>query len=324
MIIILSKEFDDNTDQVIDWLQSKEAQFLRVKSSDLLSNLTNFVLGLGKSSIQIGNITISENEEDVVWFRNFDLKEGFKLSNRKDLSNWDKIENYLTDEFSVALQGLLFSWRNKKWLCNYEASSFTKLNALQVAAGVGLSVPDTIITNKKSILSQFLKKHPSGVITKPIYEAQFIPIDKEFFSLHTIMVNTTDLDGIPETFHLSKLQQKIDKKYEIRVFYLDGNCYPMAIMSQADQKTATDYRNYNTDKPNRNVPFSLPEEITNKIISFMEAMGLNTGSIDFIKSTDNQYIFLEVNPHGQFGMISAPCNYYLEEKVADYLINQQS
>jgi hypothetical protein len=32
--------------------------------------------------------------------------------------------------------------------------------------------------------------------------------------------------------------------------------------------------------------------------------------------------FLEVNPAGQFGMVSTPCNYYLEEKIAEVLLRR--
>lgn len=54
----------------------------------------------------------------------------------------------------------------------------------------------------------------------------------------------------------------------------------------------------------------------------MKLMDLNTGSIDMIKNKNNEYIFLEVNPVGQFSMVSYPCNYYIEEKIASYLINK--
>ena len=33
-----------------------------------------------------------------------------------------------------------------------------------------------------------------------------------------------------------------------------------------------------------------------------------------------QYVFLEVNPEVQVGMVSYPCNYYLEKKLAEELI----
>ena len=55
----------------------------------------------------------------------------------------------------------------------------------------------------------------------------------------------------------------------------------------------------------------------------MKKVGLNTGSIDLIQSTDGQIYFLEINPAGQIGMTSKPCNYYLEKKIALYLREKQ-
>ena len=48
-------------------------------------------------------------------------------------------------------------------------------------------------------------------------------------------------------------------------------------------------------------------------------MGLKSGSIDMIYSTDNIYYFLEVNPVGQFYQVSFPANYYLEKEIAKTL-----
>ena len=51
---------------------------------------------------------------------------------------------------------------------------------------------------------------------------------------------------------------------------------------------------------------------------------MNTGSFDFILTSEGEYVFLEVNPIGQFGMVSYPCNYYLEEKIVDLLIQKDN
>ena len=51
---------------------------------------------------------------------------------------------------------------------------------------------------------------------------------------------------------------------------------------------------------------------------------LKNGSIDIIRGVDNNYYFLEVNPVGQFGMVSNPCNYNIEEKFALKLIELQN
>jgi glutathione synthase/RimK-type ligase-like ATP-grasp enzyme len=53
-----------------------------------------------------------------------------------------------------------------------------------------------------------------------------------------------------------------------------------------------------------------------KIINFMNLMDLNTGSLDIILSPDNEYVFLEVNPSGQYGMVEYNCFYPLNKIIA--------
>ena len=48
----------------------------------------------------------------------------------------------------------------------------------------------------------------------------------------------------------------------------------------------------------------------------MNRIDLDCGSIDLIYSVDETYYFLEVNPIGQFGMVSYPCNYNIEALIA--------
>ena len=93
----------------------------------------------------------------------------------------------------------------------------------------------------------------------------------------------------------------------------------MAIFSQNDEQTQLDYRNYNRVKPNRNIPYILPKDIETKLQKLMDKLDLNTGSIDMMVTTEGEYVFLEVNPTGQFGWVSENCNYYLEEKIAHCL-----
>ena len=94
----------------------------------------------------------------------------------------------------------------------------------------------------------------------------------------------------------------------------------MVIFSQNTEGTKTDFRNYNLSKPNRKMRYALPKEIENKIGKLMDSLNLNCGSIDIIYTTKKEYVFLEVNPVGQFGMVSTPCNYALEKQIAKTLI----
>ncbi|ULT23576.1 hypothetical protein KUH03_31060 [Sphingobacterium sp. E70] len=92
--------------------------------------------------------------------------------------------------------------------------------------------------------------------------------------------------------------------------------YSMVIFSQLDDATKIDFRaeNYN-DLSIKKTPFLLPDALNKKIKILMKELGLCTGSIDMIVSDKDEYIFLEVNPIGQFGMTSIPCNYHIEKKL---------
>jgi D-alanine-D-alanine ligase-like ATP-grasp enzyme len=96
----------------------------------------------------------------------------------------------------------------------------------------------------------------------------------------------------------------------------------MAVCSQNHEQTKTDFRKYlSADKGiNRYISFQLPDYIEIKLTKLMVGLGLETGSIDLILTNNGQFIFLEVNPVGQFGMTSAPCNYHIEKDIAQQLI----
>jgi ATP-GRASP peptide maturase of grasp-with-spasm system len=183
-----------------------------------------------------------------------------------------------------------------------------------------MEVPDYLITTSKNALRSFLEKH-EGVITKVIHMPLFFINEGIMAPTYTITVGPEDLEYLPEHFSESLFQSMVPKRYEIRTFYLDGDTYSMAIFSQNDDQTKVDFRRYNRDKPNRNVPYKLPAAVKAQLAGIMDHLQLRSGSFDIIMTPEGQYVFLEVNPVGQFGMTSIPCNYYLEEKIAKYLID---
>ena len=96
------------------------------------------------------------------------------------------------------------------------------------------------------------------------------------------------------------------------------------MFTQNNEKTVTDFRNYDSEKPTRMIPYQLDEELEEKLKQLMTASGLNTGSIDIMKGTDGNYYFLEINPVGQFGFVSEPCNYNFPKIIAQALIKKKN
>ena len=204
----------------------------------------------------------------------------------------------------------MHSLESKKHINKQRKSHVNKLLVLEEARKIGLEVPSFHLAENMDdvIIGETITKSITGnvIIESLLTESDGI--------MYTSVINERD----NESFFISFFQEKIEKDFEIRSFYLEGRIWSMAIFSQNDAQTKTDFRKYNTEKPNRNIRYKLPDHLEEKIIRLMEALDLNCGSLDFIKS-GNTYYFLEVNPVGQFGNLSFDCNYYLEKEIAEYL-----
>jgi glutathione synthase/RimK-type ligase-like ATP-grasp enzyme len=77
-------------------------------------------------------------------------------------------------------------------------------------------------------------------------------------------------------------------------------------------------------QPNRCVPYSLPKSVEKSIIEFMTKIQIECGSLDIIYSSQEKYVFLEVNPIGKFQWLSKNCNYDIEKQIAIHLLKNCS
>jgi ATP-GRASP peptide maturase of grasp-with-spasm system len=316
MICIFSRNNDYSTSEVIRWLNFYKEEVVRINREDVLS-LSSFSI----SDVEETNIVLTWKEKKIAipdiyafWYRR-------GLPNFKELScpTISKTKTIFKEVNTVS--NALHNTLNKKpSIGNSLIASVNKLDTLQMASKAGLSIPATMITSQKEEMLQFLKKY-NHIITKPIYEAPFVLKTNEVPShaFYTSEVDVAFIEQLPQTFFMSLFQERLKKKYELRVFYLHGDCYAMAIFSQKDKQTATDFRQYNKKKPNRTTPYKLSEKMIEKIQVFMNMAQQDCGSLDLVVTTGRKIVFLEVNPVGQFGMISKPCNYGLEKKIAQYL-----
>ncbi len=193
---------------------------------------------------------------------------------------------------------------------------------LQRAARAGIATPATLVTTEREALRRFCLERGT-VITKPIGEVDAFVEGEVSHFLFTTALGLPEIDALPERFAPSLFQEMVDKVYELRVFYLAGELHAMAIFSQNDAQTRVDFRQYNRQRPNRNVPYRLAPELAGRLRDLMDGLGLETGSIDLLVARDGREVFLEVNPVGQFGMVSHPCNYGLERKVAELLLRKE-
>jgi ATP-GRASP peptide maturase of grasp-with-spasm system len=324
MILILSTDIDSSTNQVIDWLHYYGVRYFRLNDNDILDH--KIIIRFDKDNDFSFQIETSEKKifrsEDftVIWFRKFGFLRSIPhIGEIKSKYGHDLIEK-IREEYLASLRLICYCLRNKKWLMDWKHSMPNKLTVLSMALKAGLKIPRTHVVNSKTGLLDLIRE--DGCITKSQRDCNNFKSRIGMFTMYTAPIPETIEGHLPNIFLPSLVQHNEQKKYELRVFYLDGRFYSMAIFSQNDPLTRADFRRYNYLLPNRGVPYRLPAEIEAKLTMLMRDLDLNTGSIDMIRNEENDYVFLEVNPCGQYEMVSNPCNYFLSRKIAEYLIDK--
>ena len=156
--------------------------------------------------------------------------------------------------------------KKEKWLNYFETATLSKMTQLSTARKFKINIPPTIITTRKSDLINFKKIHKK-IIIKPIETYGSIFIDNDSLTPLTALIDDEFIDGLEDTFFPILSQKYIDKKYEIRTFYLDNSFYSMAIFTQKNEASKIDSRN-NIQEKLRSVPYKLSKNIEKKLRKF--------------------------------------------------------
>lgn len=312
-IQIISENQDKTTNEVITWLISDDEKFQRLN----VNETTETSIKLSSESLKIKKPSFSKSK--VVWIRRGKLQLVPQSMRNSGYSG------YILKETFPVLDFLEHQWKKDKVLLGsyIEEGLNNKILNLSVAKNVGMNIPETLVTNKKADLLEFYSKN-APVISKCILNEPRLNSNTHYYvTPGTFIIKEKEIELLGDSFAPLLFQKYTDKKYEVRVFVTGNSFFAMAIFSQNDEKTKIDFRNYNDEKPNRNVPFELPEEIKNKVKSFLKQKQMNQGSIDFIVTPENKFVFLEINPQGQLDWVSKNCNYYIEKHIAEQLTNQE-
>jgi glutathione synthase/RimK-type ligase-like ATP-grasp enzyme len=114
-------------------------------------------------------------------------------------------------------------------------------------------------------------------------------------------------------------QPYIEKQLELRIVVVGRRLFTCAIHSQQSDRARDDWRRYDLDNTPHE-PYDLPPEIADRLLQLMERLGLVFGSIDLILTPEGEYVFLEINPNGQFDWIARLAGLPIYEHLAAMLL----
>lgn len=205
---------------------------------------------------------------------------------------------------------------NTRWVNTYESSITGSIKSyqLQIANKVGLKIPDTLMSNIKTDITKFIKKHNEKTICKPFLQKGWNQEIRRFVQIAS-EIRLSDIDNEQEVRFCPQIYQEyIQKAYELRVVVLGDRCMTLKIDSQKNLESQVDWRGDYLGNTEYSV-YTLPDSIWQKIRKFMREMNLEFGCIDLICTPNGEYYFLEINQQGQFLWMEEICEEFnlLEE-----------
>jgi len=284
-----------DVDSILDFKIDKHGFIIYFEGKEIdLSRISSYWYRRGFLEIRSHKGNLAAYAEDVVSLRNNEASSLIEL-----------IHNYLV---------------RIPHLSSIYNSELNRIDVFLQAASVGLDIPDYGLFSRKSDLKHFKSIH-TRIVVKPIKNGISVVKHNNLYTNYTELFADSDIKQLDDTFFPSFFLSYIEKKYEVRTFYFNGKFYSLATFSQSDESTRIDFRKYNTKRPNRIANYILPASIEKKITLLMQKFNLKTGSIDIIVTPDDQFLFLEINPIGQFLNLEDMCNYNLTKMIAEYLSN---
>lgn len=325
MILVFSERNDLNTRHVLAYLHHFGELFEVFLEDDFIEldygiDPACFDYQLYKNH----QFVCSAREIKSVWYRRTDIQVcrfGSGAFSQKGL------EHYAREHIKTRSEQIQRCMHGQKCLGKFGFGNYNKVEFLEKCAALQIDIPKTLITGSKKKLRRFWSECGGKVITKSLaYPYEYAQYDEtgaiEGYRLgYTISVGESELVVLPEFFDLSLFQEKLEKQFEIRTIYLNGKTYSQAIFSQDRQESSLDYRQ-GYDSGMRTCSYTLPESVEKQVSKLMCAFDLNFGSLDIVVTTGGRYVFLEVNPNGQYGAVSWSTNANVDYEVARFLMNR--
>ncbi len=322
-LVVLTSQQDFHTDAVIRRLSERRPDFgvVRVNTDNLPTN-ADFCFRwsssgrIEKQKLKILDSGASADCVSVIWYRKPD-----KSPPHPALTD-HSAQDCSVNEYRELLRSFPGFFPRAKWVNDYwQMQKYSsKANQIWIAEEVGLSVPETVITNDVADVRRLAKRH-SEIIIKPLAYHGFAN-DDVYFSCFTNVLTAADLEKFQKedlAYAPAIFQQRINKVQELRVTVIGEEVFACEIQTKPETLEHIDWRIESIDDlPHKIV--EIPQEISARLKKMLSIMKLNFGAFDLIKDETGTYYFLEVNPNGQYFWIELITGAPLTEAMVSLII----
>lgn len=317
MLLIITNKTDLTCDYLILRLIERKIPYLRLNTEeygDKFEINLSFSTNDNSATIKFEEKEINIEEISGVYFRRPELP---NLENILPSSEIKFAEREIETLFSGFFRLLNYNiWLNHP-IHIFRANN--KIEQLLVAKEIGFIVPNTVISKDEDTIKSFIGKE-KNVIVKSIKHGFYSYKDKVYLAF-TQEIDENYTENIKEYLSVPMIfQKKIDKEYDIRINVIGNNVFATAILSQEHEMSEIDWRVWDVCEKFelKHVAIKLPTEIEEKCIAINKHFKLNFSAIDMVLDKEGNYIFLELNPNGQWAWIEEKLKYPLRDTIIDF------
>lgn len=286
-ILIITSSFDFTVDYLINKFKNK-ANFYRF-NTDFFEEYSIDISNNKGWSISSKVWTIREEDIYSIYYRKPTLPK---------LEKFDfKYHSLMYKDMISIIDGILEVFNGR---CLTKPSilrkSENKIFQLRIAEELNFNIPKSLITNSDNLARRFCKDEIR--IVKPLSMGRLEYQNKIGIIQTNVVDKSIPIEGLG--YSAAYFQNYVNKDYEVRATIINKKSHVVRI----DSEDKVDWRK--SDSKNKYSKIDLPKDIEIKCLNMLNKLDLNFGAFDFIVN-DGKFIFLEVNPNGQW--------YWLEEEL---------
>jgi len=238
-----------------------------------------------------------------------------------------KTRSFYVGEWSCFLTGLFLSLQHCFWINPYPENVVFEEKAyqLKIAQQLGFRVPKSYLTTSLDDAYQYFKSFNDKIVYKPLSQTTWEKKEKHddqpaFYAIYTNIIDKQDLLSSKDVYATPNIfQAYIEKKVELRITCVGKAVMACEIHSQDSSISKHDWRRYDIGHT-KYEKHTLPQEIEQLCIKLLEKLRLTYGCIDMIITPDDEYVFLELNPNGQYGWVEGLTGFPITENIARMLM----
>lgn len=296
-VLILTEPLDPHADAVIGQLNARGVPVLRLHPEDFpLGNVTVSVRS-GADGL-VGQVTVGDRTCSTTAIRSAWIRRPRPPWLRGQLP--EGTVRYVATQATATLTALWQAIPEERWVGSFERMQRADIKPLQLvhAARAGLAIPDTLVTNDPVQARRFRAAQPDGLCAVKALRME-AATDADGYRVPWTAVWADDGAASDTSIAMSPTiyQGYVEKVVELRCVVIGDEIYAAEMDTQSREMTRIDSR-LDSTVPTR--PHQLPPDVQAAVFRLVESFGIRFASMDLVLEPSGRYVFLDLNPGGQW------------------------